>query len=311
MSQFFQERCTVVDNQRIRDGFFILTLEGPQMAARAAPGQFVGILVPHVEEPPRSYDSEEQLLAEAAGRWPPAPRPLVRRPFSYYDCFPQSGRFQIHGQVVGRGTDTLSICQPGQVLDCLGPLGRPLPLDQPAEWTLLVGGGIGVAPFPYVARQLVARGRKVLALCGARDPELLPLSAFERPEIELPGGSLGGPLLGIPEFEALGVPSAYSLDQGGRIGFKGFVTQLLDDALDRLKDVSVVIHACGPWPMMRATAAVAGRRQLPCWLLLEEFMGCGAGACMSCVVPVGQADSWCHKRVCVEGPAFQAEEIVW
>ncbi len=310
MGRFFQERCRVIRNDRIREGFYILTLEGPQMAALAQPGQFVGILPPDTTRAPRAYDTAEELIAATCGDQQ-APQPIVRRPFSYYESDPASGQFKIHAQVIGRGTELLGRVTPGAELDCLGPLGLPLPLDDPADWTILVGGGVGVAPFPFAARRLREMGRQVIALCGARASHLLPLSACERPPIELPGGTLEGPLLGIPEFEALGVPSAYSLDRGGPIGFKGYVTQLLEQVLGLLGTDRVVIHACGPWPMMRATAAVARDHQLPCWLLLEEFMGCGAGACMSCVVPVGRSDDWRYRRICVEGPAFRAEEVVW
>lgn len=311
MVGFFQQSCAVVSNRRVREGFHVLTLEGAQLAEAARPGQFVGVLIDSPEPAARAYEGPEEFLAAAAGRWPPEPHPIVRRPFSFHDCFPEAGQFQIHFQVVGAGTAALADARPGQQLDCLGPLGQPIELVEPEGSAVLVGGGIGVGPFPFMARALSARGVSLLALCGARDASLLPLSACRRGGIELPAGRLDGPLLGMPEFEALGVPSAYSVDVGAPLAFRGFVTELLDRALGLMGGRRPTVYACGPWPMMRATAAVARQRELPCWLLLEEFMGCGAGVCMSCVVPVGEPDAWHYERVCTSGPGFKAETVAW
>ncbi len=102
-------------------------------------------------------------------------------------------------------------------------------------------------------------------------------------------------------------------DDGSR-GHKGFVTDLLRE---RLAGLSVEerrktrVLCCGPEPMMHAVAKLCAERGTPCWLSLETPMACGFGACFSCVTKVKQGDSWDYRRVCVEGPIFPAEELVW
>ena len=116
------------------------------------------------------------------------------------------------------------------------------------------------------------------------------------------------------EFEAMGIPTAVSTESGRR-GFKGYVSALLQGYLATLNAREIRRHemfACGPWGMLAAVAEIARWRSIPCQVLLEGVMGCGIGVCMSCVCDVRLPDgARGHKRICVDGPMFRAEEIDW
>jgi dihydroorotate dehydrogenase electron transfer subunit len=95
--------------------------------------------------------------------------------------------------------------------------------------------------------------------------------------------------------------------------FHGYVTDLAAQwlgSLDAQTLAEVEIFACGPTPMLQATARVARRFGVPCQVSLEEFMACAVGGCAGCAVPVLQADgSLAMKRVCVDGPVFDANAV--
>ena len=71
------------------------------------------------------------------------------------------------------------------------------------------------------------------------------------------------------------------------------------------------IFACGPTPMLKAVAAQARRYELPCQVSLEEFMACAVGGCAGCVVEISTPQGPAMRRVCVDGPVFDAATIAW
>ena len=91
----------------------------------------------------------------------------------------------------------------------------------------------------------------------------------------------------------------------GSLGYAGFCTEPVREELAR-GDYSAV-YCCGPTPLMRAVAAIAEEAGVPCWVSMEKRMACGVGACLSCVVET-QAGK---RRSCVDGPVFNAKELVW
>ncbi len=73
-----------------------------------------------------------------------------------------------------------------------------------------------------------------------------------------------------------------------------------------------VIYACGPIPMLRAVKAYAAENRIECFVSLEERMACGIGACLGCVCKSKEVDSHTNvnnKRICKEGPVFEAGEV--
>ena len=110
---------------------------------------------------------------------------------------------------------------------------------------------------------------------------------------------------GVDDFRPTGADVRLASDDGS-LGFRGFVTQLLQqhERPDRLV-------GCGPEPMLHALAQLARAWGVPCDVSLETPMACGLGVCFSCVTPVRTAAGWDYKRVCVDGPVFDAAGLAW
>lgn len=221
--------------------------------------------------------------------------PLLRRPFSIYNHCDPAGpgrRLQFLYKVLGRGTAILSGARPGDSLACLAPLGRGFaPASEPGSRLLLVAGGVGVASLHPLAAAAVRSGARPVLLFGSRSADEIPASEATR---------------------ALGVETLVSTDDGSA-GFRGYVSDLLDSVLRERGAAGQVVCACGPTPMMKATAEVALRHGVRCWLSLESTMACGYGVCVGCVVGVrrGAAGDLEYHRTCIEGPVMDAAEISW
>ncbi|MBN2848462.1 MAG: dihydroorotate dehydrogenase electron transfer subunit [Coriobacteriia bacterium] len=206
---------------------------------------------------------------------------ILRRPFSVFRA--GAGRVEILYQVVGRGTRVLAGAEPGSVMDAIGPLGCGWRIPEGVAHALLVAGGLGAAPMGMLADELARRGVAVTLAQGA------PTAAR---------------LLARELFESVCRRTAYATDDGTE-GACGFVTTLTPEliAVDRPD----VIYACGPEPMQRIVAAQAAEAGVPCQVSLERLMACGVGACLSCVVSTVHG----RKRACVDGPVFDAAEVLW
>jgi dihydroorotate dehydrogenase electron transfer subunit len=166
---------------------------------------------------------------------------------------------------------------------------------QGIEHVGLVAGGIGQTPFLAYTRQLLGkRGyggqparrsvQRVSLYYGVRSDDLAA---------------------GVEEFREAGAIVHVATDDG-TLGFRGFVTQLLEQ-----HEAPQHLVGCGPEPMMRALAALAARWGTPCHLSLETPMACGLGVCFSCVTKVKTGNAWDYRRVCVDGPVFDAATLVW
>jgi dihydroorotate dehydrogenase electron transfer subunit len=221
---------------------------------------------------------------------------LLRRPFSFCDIDPVAGTYDILFNVVGPGTAILAAAEAGQAFEALGPLGRPFSF--PGSGTLMaVAGGLGVAPFPLVARAARDRGLGFLWFNGAYTANQLL------------------PAIVLPE----GVPARVATDDGSA-GRRGFVTELMLDDVDAWLGKVATIHACGPTPMLIALARLLttlegqGRAIPACEMSLEAPMGCALGTCLGCVVPSTSSDPDAppgFARVCVEGAVMDWRSIDW
>ncbi|MCS5695993.1 dihydroorotate dehydrogenase electron transfer subunit [Desulfofundulus thermocisternus] len=216
--------------------------------------------------------------------------PLLRRPLSIHGVNRERGELLLLYQVIGRGTSLLAAKRQGDQLPVMGPLGRGFTLPEPERRVILVGGGIGVAPLVFLGNELVRRKNPVLMLVGARSIHHLPL------------GREGGN--NIPFNVTVATDD-------GTCGYHGPVTDLLERALAG-REVDMV-YACGPGGMLRRTAMLLARYGLPGEFSLEERMGCGVGACLSCVCKTtGEGERpFRYRRVCVEGPVFRADQLLW
>ena len=233
--------------------------------------------------------------------------PLLGRAFAMYDVVADElgglHYLDIVFHEVGKMTHRLACITEGERLSVCGPLGNgfdPI-VSGHANHVIMVAGGIGQTPFLAVAKELLGHqefGRSVtpvdrVTLCyGARS---------------------AAHLAGVDHFRRTGVEVRLATDDGSA-GHHGFVTDLLCELLDAGGDEedSVRVVCCGPEPMMGAVAEICHERAVACQVSLETPMACGLGICFSCVTRVRQADgSWDFKRTCVDGPVFQADDIVW
>ena len=258
----------VLRNTRLSADYNIIALAAPEIASRVKPGQFV------VVKPGRGSD------------------PLLRRPFSVFEILRRDGAIEgltLLSKRVGVTTRMLLDAVQGDVVSCLGPLGKPFaPVDPPAQaW--MVAGGVGLAPFATLTEALRERGTDTTLFYGARS---------------------GRELFHLEWFTSHGVRLVLSTEDGSS-GERGRVTVPLERELKRA-DGPVTVYACGPEPMLEAVAHLAARHGRPSQVSVERVMGCGMGGCYSCVIPVRDAGGGHHYvRSCIGGPVFNGAELVW
>ena len=272
----FHRTATVLEHVPLADRTYRVRVACPDIAAAIRPGQFVMLRLPGGSDP------------------------LLGRPFALYDTvLDASGTpvaFDVVYLVVGKMTGKLTQVQAGETLEIWGPLGKPFLDVGTPDAVAFVAGGIGQTPFLAFARELLGtrgfggdaprkRTEKVDLFYGVRTASLAA---------------------GVDDFRAAGV-SVHLASDDGSVGFRGYVTQLLESQGKRGPLVG-----CGPEPMLHSLAKLAAKWGVPCQVSLETPMACGFGACFSCVTKVRTPDGdWDYKRVCVEGPCFDAAQLVW
>ena len=225
--------------------------------------------------------------------------PLIPRPFSLYRQRDGACEFLI--KVMGAGTRALAASVPGTQLRVLGPLGNGWPaLDGDGPPWVMLAGGVGSAPFPMAIEQAL------LGMDGRRPVRAADLHL-------LFGAATAGMLYDLDAFRAFGV-RVHTATMDGSAGRRGHVLQLLDALqADGTLPREVRLLACGPERMLEAVATLARERGLACWLSLETLMGCGVGICNGCPIPTdphGPRGDWPNAKCCVEGPVFEAREIL-
>lgn len=213
--------------------------------------------------------------------------PLLRRPLSVYAV--DGDRFSVLFRVVGRGTAFLAALRPGEFVDVLGPLGHGFDLRSISMSSVaLVGGGVGTPPLFYLSQTLHALGigqRVIVGFASNRQ------------------------VIAVDRWKEMGMTPIVTTDDGSA-GKKGLVTDALEEIIENHQVDSV--FTCGPRPMLKAVADLCIRSNVPCQVAMEEWMGCGVGACLSCVHRVkGGSGSTEWARICVEGPVFPGEKVVW
>jgi len=274
----FLEKARVISQLAFEARQFVLRLAAPRCAAHAQPGSFV------------------HLTCDAA-------IPL-RRPLSIMRADARAGWIELLYKVVGHGLAALATRQAGDEVSVLGPVGRPFSAHPARPRTLLIGGGVGIPPMVFLAERLRAPW-KPLVLMGSEVP--FPFRA--RPSTLLVPGIPAGAIAAMPLLDEWGVPSRLASRHDFPGCFSGFVTELADAWLASLGGAElgeVEIFACGPTPMLEATAQLARRYRVPCQVSLEEFMACAVGGCAGCTVAVRTPEGPAMKRVCVDGPVFDA-----
>ena len=206
----------------------------------------------------------------------------LRRPLSVYTSTEDTITIVYHA--VGEGTRRLTTKAVGdESMTVIGPLGRPWPVPAGTKAALLVGGGIGAAPLGMLATELAEAGIETTVLVAAQ-------TACR--------------LVGEDHFATCGATVECATDDGSR-GYAGLVTEPLIELLGtRTFDVAYV---CGPEIMQEKVSARLIGHGVRTYVSLERRMACGVGACLSCVVPTTEGS----QRACVDGPVFDAEEVLW
>jgi dihydroorotate dehydrogenase electron transfer subunit len=236
----------------------------------------------------------------------------MRRPFSIMRTGKGAGWIDILYRVFGTGTELLSRRQAGERLSLMGPIGRPFAPSPERQRALLLGGGVGIPPMIFLAEELKARkgAFQPIVMMGSE----VPFPFKPRPSQIMIPGIPEGAIAAMPLLDDWGIPSRLASLQGFPGCFEGYVTELARrwlDALPERERSQVEIFACGPHPMLEATAALARDYDLPCQISLEEFMACAVGGCAGCTVKIRTPDGFAMKRVCVDGPVFEAGSVVW
>ncbi len=274
-------RLKLLSNVFLKDRYYLLEAAAAPVFKSAAPGQFLHIRIENSSDP------------------------LLRRPLSIHDvALNQKGEIEsirIIYEVVGKGTELLATKRRHDEVDALGPLGNGFDIEriQGARKLYLVAGGMGVAPLYFLAKRLSesrlpgdGQGRgmnghrhKLIALIGARTKEKI---------------------LCAQEFAKLGCEVIVATEDSSE-GKEGLATDVLDDMLRESGPKDSLVCACGPKAMLDVVSQIANNHNIPAYISLEEFMGCGLGACLGCVIKTTTG----YKRICHDGPVFDSREIVW
>jgi dihydroorotate dehydrogenase electron transfer subunit len=281
----FVEDATLLSQQAYAGQQFVIRLQAPQCAASATPGSFAHL----------TCDAE---------------RPM-RRPLSIMRADARAGWIEILYKIVGPGLEALAKQPPGATISVMGPIGRGFVPSPKFPRTLLVGGGVGIPPMVFLAESLKGRTDapwQPLVLMGSEIE--FPFRA--RPSTILLPGVPAQTIACMPLLDDWGIASRLATLAGFPGCFEGYVTDLAAHwlgTLDASTLAEVEVFACGPTPMLQAVARVARRFGVPCQVSLEEFMACAVGGCAGCGVPVVTETGLAMKRVCVDGPVFDANAV--
>jgi len=279
------EDAVILEHTPFEAGQYVLRLQAPRCAARATAGSFA------------------HLQCDPALR--------MRRPLSIMRVDRQAGWIELLYKIVGHGMEALARHRVGDTLSVLGPIGRGFTLHPERPRVLAVGGGVGIPPMVFLAEQLLADNRaawKPLVLMGSEIS--FPFRA--RPSRILVPGVPPDVIGCMPLLDEWGVPSRLASKSGFAGCFDGYVPDLARawlTSLDAAQRGEVEVFACGPTPMLAATAKVAREFDVPCQVSLEEYMACAVGGCAGCTVLVQTPDGPAMKRVCVDGPVFDAAAV--
>ena len=265
MQPIFDHHCHVLEHRPCGNGLKVLTLRAVHTPFACTPGQFVMVDLPSTQF-------------------------FFRRPFSVLATY-EDNVFELFYKVVGQGTKMMAQLAPGDEVNVLAPLGGEFTPPTSPETTLLIGGGIGIAPLYFLARQLKQQGQP-LPKCfyGVRSQQEIGLLS------EL--------------TEVFGSQHLFISTDDGSYGSQGNVCQLLAQHPEIVLAAQEA-YICGPTVMMDASVQLLKQMNpnIQIQVSLEEHMPCGIGACTGCVVE--RTDGQLPSKVCLDGPVFNAEVIAW
>ncbi len=250
------KKLKVVKNIDLNKDYFLLELKSDKQMPEIYPGQFAEVKI---------NDSETTFL---------------RRPFSIHDINKENNTLSLYIKAVGDGTKKLKQIEENNYVDIVYPLGNGFSVVENLK-VLIVGGGIGAAPFLILAKELNKKNNKVDILIGGRTKE---------------------DILRIDEYEKYG--NLFISTDDGTLGEKGLVIN--NSIINKIKEYDI-IYCCGPDKMMQAVAKIAKENNIKCEVSLENTMACGFGVCLCCVTETVDG----NQCVCTEGPVFSINKLKW
>ena len=238
----------------LENQIFLLKIYCPEIASVIKPGQFLNI---------RVCDSIN---------------PLLRRPFSVCDV--EDDNFCIMFNIYGEGTRILAHKRPGEIIDILGPLGNGFNLEGDYDTAVIVAGGLGAAPFPFMTKK-INNSKNIMTFIGGKSHS---------------------------DIIQYGMKNISISTDDGSAGFKGTVVQLLESKLNELQKNKVKVFGCGPNAMLSALKSLCVKNDIECEVSTECAMACGFGICQGCPIEsTHQKDS--YMLVCKDGPVFNVKDI--
>ena len=204
---------------------------------------------------------------------------LLRRPIAI--CKAEDTKVTFCYQIKGEGTQKLQKLEAGTKLNVLLPLGNGFFVEENEKKIALVGGGVGVFPLISVLRQYQGE-KEIFAYIGYRNQ---------------------GAVCGVEEFEK--ADKFVAVTDDGSYGEKMNAVQAFAADVEK-GNIPDVVLSCGPTPMLRALKAYVEEKKIPCYVSLEERMGCGIGACVVCVCNLTNGKK---ARVCKDGPVFNVKDV--
>ena len=246
----------ILKKEELSPNVYAMEIDAPRVAKKAEPGQFIVLRVNEEGE---------------------------RIPLTIANFDRKTGRILIVFQVIGASTMELAALKEGDdILDFVGPLGRPSEIGKLDGTMVVVGGGIGVAPTFPIARAMKEAGNKVIAIMGAKTKDILIME---------------------DEMKEVTDEIVVTTDDGSR-GIKGFVTNAVQALVDRGEKIAQ-ITAIGPVIMMKSVADATRALGIKTVVSLNPIMVDGTGMCGGCRVTVGDET----KFACVDGPEFDGHLV--
>ena len=280
----FVEQAKVLNHTAYPAQQYRMILHAPRCAETARPGNFVHLRC-------------SETLA-------------MRRPYSIMSVSRQQGHIELLYKVVGKGGEALSQKRTGDEVNLLGPIGNCFTPHRQRPELLMLGGGVGIPPIFFLARQIKQdKVYKPLVMVASEVPfpfELKP-SQLQVSEIS-PDCHLA-----LAELEVSGIASRLASGRKKQGCFDGYIDAFARTYLEKISRQRLArteLFACGPEAMLKSVVKLSAEFKVPCQLAVEEYMACGVGGCAGCTIAVRQNGKNEMKRVCVDGPVFNANQLV-
>lgn len=246
---------TITRHYQVAEDTYCIRFKSPELASTIKPGQFFNV---RVED---SFD------------------PMLRRPYSISNVY--DDEIEMMFAIAGKGTSILARKREGDTIGVIGPLGNTFGYEKEFGTAVILAGGIGVAPFPYLTAEFKRRGIPFVTIVGARSASRVVKQGLDNPIIATDDGSEG---------------------------FHGNVVQCFDELKKSRSFVDPMLFACGPNPMLKAVQDYAADTDVKCELSLESEMACGMGICQGCPIEHHDAPRK-YALVCTDGPCFDSRVI--